>query len=317
MSYISLSYRILFLAKPDYDMMDKLYEAVLHLWSKDVDIIFEETIFNCLYSYTPFHDWFHAQKTNSSRKRMSLFHSQENNIDLVITFGGDGLLLHCNQLFNGQAVPPVMCFDFGSLGFLTPFQYEHFETEIESVLRGSVQVTLRMRLECTIFRGNLEERSFTVLNEAVVDRGPSPFLSVLDLTCNEHYLTTLQGDGMIFATPTGSTAYSLSAGGGIVYPSVPAILLTPVCAHSLSFRPMLLPDSAVLSCDVPLECRASAWVSFDGKHRQELHRGDRLRIRMSAFPLPTIQRKNHTEDWFDSLRASFMFNLRPRQKATI
>jgi NAD+ kinase len=132
--------------------------------------------------------------------------------------------------------------------------------------------------------------SYSVLNEAVVDRGQSPFLSVLDLTCNSHHLTTVQGDGIIFATPTGSTAYSLSAGGSIVYPSVPAILLTPICAHSLSFRPMLLPDSAVLHLEVPLECRSSAWVSFDGKHRQRLLKGDRLRIRMSPYPLPTMNR---------------------------
>ena len=125
----------------------------------------------------------------------------------------------------------------------------------------------------------------------------------------------MQGDGIIFATPTGSTAYSLSAGGSIVYPSVPAILLTPVCAHSLSFRPMLLPDSAVLTCEVPLECRGSGWVSFDGKHRlvrvticfsleffidtffcrQELHRGDRLKIRMSPYPMPTINRYDYMQ----------------------
>lgn len=124
----------------------------------------------------------------------------------------------------------------------------------------------------------------------VVDRGYSPYLGVLDLTCNSHYLTTLQGDGIIFATPTGSTAYSLSAGGSIVYPSVPAILLTPVCAHSLSFRPILLPDSAVLMCEVPEECRSTGWVSFDGKHRQELHRGERLRVRMSPYPMPTVNK---------------------------
>jgi NAD+ kinase len=106
-----------------------------------------------------------------------------------------------------------------------------------------------------------------VLNEAVVDRGVSPYLALLDLSCNSHYLTTLQGDGIIFSSPSGSTAYSLSAGGSIVYPSVPAILVTPVCAHSLSFRPMILPDSAILSCDVPNLARDDAWVSFDGKYR--------------------------------------------------
>lgn len=289
--------RILFLAKPDIEMIGKLFDAVKYLWEIDVDIVFEQNIFELLSTHEPFQQWTAGFKNDEkhSHHRLSLFlpgdhDSGSNHIDLVITFGGDGLLLHCNSIFSTTTIPPVMCFDFGSLGFLTPFQYENFREEIDNVLKGNVLVTLRMRLECTIFRQNIEKETYSVLNEAVVDRGPSPFLSVLDLNCNSHYLTTLQGDGMIFATPTGSTAYSLSAGGSIVYPSVPAILLTPVCAHSLSFRPMLLPDSAVLTCDVPLECRASAWVSFDGKHRQELHRGDRLRIRMSPYPLPTINR---------------------------
>lgn len=171
-------------------------------------------------------------------------------------------------------------------------------------------LTLRMRLQCTIWRDGLPCETYNVLNEAVIDRGPSPFLSVLDLTCDNQYLTTAQGDGIIIATPTGSTAYSLAAGGSIVYPSVPAILLTPICAHTLSFRPMLLPDSALLFCSVPLECRSCGMVSFDGKFRQELSRGDRLEVRASPFPMPTVNRLNYTGDWFDSLRAGFMYNLR-------
>jgi NAD+ kinase len=171
--------------------------------------------------------------------QLSIFTETSQNIDLIITFGGDGLLLYVNTLFQSRAIPPVMCFDFGSLGFLTPFQYEQFREEVDEVLNGIALVTLRMRLECTIFRHNQSRGVYHVLNEAVIDRGPSPFLSVLDLSCDSQYLTTLQGDGVILATPTGSTAYSLAAGGSIMYPAVPAILLTPICAHSLSFRPMV------------------------------------------------------------------------------
>jgi NAD+ kinase len=246
--------------------------------------------------------------------QLRVFHDHDRSIDFIITFGGDGLLLYVNTLFQSRAIPPVMCFDFGSLGFLTPFEYQHFAQEVDGVLNGTALVTLRMRLECTIFRYNQSRGVYHVLNEAVIDRGPSPFLSVLDLNCDDQYLTTLQGDGVIFGTPTGSTAYSLAAGGSIVFPAVPAILLTPICAHSLSFRPMVLPDSAVLVCDVPRECRASGWVSFDGKYRQELHRGNRLQVRMSPHPMPTINKKSFTGDWFDALRAGFMFNMRPRQK---
>lgn len=158
------------------------------------------------------------------------------------------------------------------------------------VLSGPIVLTLRLRLKCDIYAGDAKTPSgrdcdmlswihlliigsmfcaatFEVLNEVVVDRGPSPYLSVIELSCDSQYLTTAQADGIIIATPTGSTAYSLAAGGSIVYPSVPAILLTPICAHSLSFRPMLLPDSAELTCKIPLECRCNGWVSFDGRHR--------------------------------------------------
>lgn len=222
--------------------------------------------------------------------RISVFTEEMGGLDLILTFGGDGLLLYVNTLFQTRAIPPVMCFDFGSLGFLSPFQYANFQQEVDEVLNGTALLTLRMRLQCTIYRFDQPRGVYHVLNEAVIDRGPSPYLSVLDLSCDSQYLTTLQGDGVIFSTPTGSTAYSLAAGGSIIYPAVPAILLTPICAHSLSFRPMLLPDSAVMMCEIPRECRTSGWVSFDGKYRQELHRGNRLEVRLSPFPMPTINK---------------------------
>jgi NAD+ kinase len=153
-----------------------------------------------------------------------------------------------------------------------------------------------------------------VLNEAVIDRGSSPFLSAIDLECDDEYITTVQGDGLIIATPTGSTAYSLAAGGSMVHPSVPAILVTPICPHTLSFRPLLVPDSSILSCKVPYDARNSAWVAFDGKFRKELQRGDRMDVHMSLHPAPTINRLSFTGDWFNPLRSQFMFNLRPKQK---
>jgi NAD+ kinase len=101
----------------------------------------------------------------------------------------------------------------------------------------------------------------------------------------------------------------------MVHPSVPAILLTPICAHTLSFRPLLLPDSSVLMCSIPIDCRSSGWVGFDGKFRQELLRGDRIEVKLSNHPMPTVNRQSFTGDWFDALRSGFMFNVRPRQKA--
>ena len=313
-------YSILFLAKPDNEIYEYAEKSIQYLWSKGLHVVLEKHL----------SDHMNERGLTKDPSLISVHNTTDRSIDMIITFGGDGLLLHCNALFHGQdmSIPPVMSFDFGSLGFLAPFPYEDFEDEIDRIIEGFVPsdstdekkrheviLTLRMRLKCTIWRGGKPCDTYTVLNEAVIDRGPSPFLSVLDLSCDNQYLTTAQGDGVIIGTPTGSTAYSLAAGGSIVYPSVPAILLTPICAHTLSFRPMLLPDSALLFCTVPNECRSCGMVSFDGKFRQQLGLGERLEVRASPFPMPTVNRLNYTGDWFDSLRAGFMFNLRPKQGA--
>jgi NAD+ kinase len=176
-------------------------------------------------------------------------------------------------------------------------------------------LSIRMRLECRILNGQGAVRArYNVLNEVVIDRGSSPYLAALECFCDDVHLTTVQADGIIFATPTGSTAYSMAAGGSVVHPAVPAILVTPICPHVLSFRSMVFPDHVVLRCYVPDDARAEASVAFDGKHRQELHRGDSVQIQMSAYPVPTINRMDHSSDWLGSLKQNFNFNTRPRQR---
>ncbi|CAM9771744.1 unnamed protein product [Chrysoparadoxa australica] len=241
-------------------------------------------------------------------------------VDVVVTLGGDGLLMHANTLFP-QAVPPHMCINLGSMGFLTPFQIDHLRDELQRIFGGEepIKINLRLRLSAQIMRkGEARDCESSVvyhaLNEMVIDRGTSPYLSNLEVYCDDLHITTVQADGLIIATPTGSTAYSMSAGGSMVHPSVPAILLTPICPHSLSFRPIVFPDSVVLRCDVPDEARAEAWVSFDGKNTQPLRQGDSLVVQMSAFPVPTICSNDSTSDWFGSLGGAFGFNRRTSQK---
>lgn len=176
-------------------------------------------------------------------------------------------------------------------------------------------LSIRMRLECRIInREGVARSRWNVLNEVVIDRGGSPYLAALECFCDNEHLTTVQADGIIFATPTGSTAYSLAAGSSVVHPAVPCILVTPICPHVLSFRSMVFPDHVTLRCFVPLDARADASVAFDGKHRQELRRGDSVLIQMSPYPVPTINRKDHSADWLHSLKRNFNFNARPRQR---
>jgi len=146
----------------------------------------------------------------------------------------------------------------------------------------------------------------------VIDRGPSPWVSNLELYDDDKLLTIVQADGLILSTPTGSTAYSLSAGGSLVHPSIPAILLSPICPHTLSFRPMLLPDSAILRVCVPRSSRATAYVSFDGRNRVELRKGDYVEVRASRFPFPTVIKEEG--EWIDTVCKTFQWNQRERQK---
>ena len=257
-------------------------------------------------------------------------------VDFLVCLGGDGVILHAGTLFR-RALPPVLSFHLGSMGFMTNHGFDDFKRDLRSLIYGcqnletcasastdsldsanrlGVMVTLRMRLECSVLRaGRTEpEQVHQVLNEVVVDRGSSSFLTNVECYIAGRLITRVQADGIMIATPTGSTAYSVAAGGSMVHPNVPAMLLTPVCPHSLNFRPIVLPDYVELELRVPRNARSGAWVCFDGKARQELLRGDAVLIKMSEHPVPTINKADLTSDWFESLERCFRWSERSEQK---
>ena len=240
--------------------------------------------------------------------------SQPEKFDLVLTLGGDGTVLFTSWLFQ-RIVPPILSFSLGSLGFLTNFEYDRFKEHLNKVMGDEgMRVNLRMRFTCTVYRDGMEGEEmvegeqFEVLNELVIDRGPSPYVSNLELYGDNELLTVVQADGCIFSTPTGSTAYSLSAGGSLVHPDIPAILLTPICPHTLSFRPMILSDSLLLRVSIPRHSRATAYCSFDGKGRVELKQGDHVTIAASQYPFPTVVRSD--AEWFNSVSRTLRWNTR-------
>ncbi|KAH8430638.1 putative NAD+ kinase Utr1 [Aspergillus melleus] len=238
--------------------------------------------------------------------------------DLVLTLGGDGTVLFTSWLFQ-RVVPPILCFSLGSLGFLTNFEFENYKDHLNAVMGDiGMRVNLRMRFTCTVFRKDRskgadadaveEGEQFEVLNELVMDRGPSPYVSNLELYADNDLLTVVQADGCIFSTPTGSTAYSLSAGGSLIHPSIPGILLTPICPHTLSFRPMVLSDSLLLRIAVPAGSRSTAYCSFDGKGRVELRQGDYVTVEASQYPFPTVV--SGSGEWFQSVQRALRWNTR-------
>jgi len=156
-----------------------------------------------------------------------------------------------------------------------------------------------------------DNKCFTVLNEVVIDRGDNPSMVDLDVYCDGEFVTKVLADGIIIGTPNGSTAYSLSAGGSMVHPSVPAILFTPICPHSLSFRPMLFPDSAAIEIKVPFTSRNPvAKIVFDGKRKRELRRGESVYIKTSPYPVPMVCRADENQDWFFSVKNGLHWNVR-------
>ncbi|CAN1801539.1 NAD kinase 2, chloroplastic [Linum perenne] len=304
---------VLLLKKLGQELMEEAKEVASFLYHQEKMNVLVEPDVHDIFARMPgfgFIQTFYRQDNSNLHER----------IDFVACLGGDGVILHASNLFR-EAVPPVVSFNLGSLGFLTSHNFEDFRKDLRQLIHVNstvgVYITLRMRLRCEIFRNGeaVPGKVFDVLNEIVVERGSNPYLSKIE--CYEHdcLITKVQGDGVIVATPTGSTAYSTAAGGSMVHPNVPCMLFTPICPHSLSFRPVVLPDSARLELKIPEDARSNAWVSFDGKRRQQLSRGDSVKISMSQHPLPTVNKNDQTGDWFHSLIRCLNWNERQDQKA--
>ncbi|XP_059430290.1 NAD(H) kinase 1 [Corylus avellana] len=258
--------------------------------------------------------YFNFVQTWKDDKEILLLHTK---VDLVATLGGDGTVLWAASMFKGP-VPPIVPFSLGSLGFMTPFHTEHYRECLDSVLKGPISITLRHRLQCHVIRDAAKheyetEEPILVLNEVTIDRGISSYLTNLECYCDNSFVTCVQGDGLILSTTSGSTAYSLAAGGSMVHPQVPGILFTPICPHSLSFRPLILPEHVTLRVQVPFNSRSHAWASFDGKDRKQLAAGDALVCSMAPWPVPTACQVDSTSDFLRSIHEGLHWNLRKTQ----
>ncbi|KAK0638687.1 ATP-NAD kinase-like domain-containing protein [Cercophora newfieldiana] len=165
-------------------------------------------------------------------------------------------------------------------------------------------------------RTHRPDGTFEVLNEIVVDRGPNPTMSEIEIFGDDEHFTTVMADGVCVSTPTGSTAYNLAAGGSLCHPENPVMLLTAISPHTLSFRPVVLPDTIVLRLGVPYNARTDSWASFDGRERIELRPGDYVTISASRYPFASVQMHGRrSEDWINSISAKLSWNSRSRPKA--
>lgn len=262
-------------------------------------------------------------------------------VDLVVTLGGDGTILHATSLFNQRAeeLPPVLSFSMGTLGFLLPFDYSEAQQAFHTVYTSSASVMQRQRLDVSIesiaeapsasemghatthstlledvwvgspLPSSVNTRStdlICALNDLTIHRGASPHLAHLDISVNDQHVTTAISDGLTISTPTGSTAYSLSAGGSIVHPEVPCVMLTPICPRSLSFRPLILPQSSKISVSVSAISRGLCDLSVDGYSHGLLTTGDVVNV--CASPTPVWCVSKDTDDWVHHLNGLLGFN---------
>jgi NAD+ kinase len=226
-------------------------------------------------------------------------------LDLVIVLGGDGTLLSAARATATIDVP-LLGVNLGSLGFLTEVPLQSLYTMLDAIAQGRAQVEHRALMECTLLRGDEVRGNYLVFNDAVVNKTTLARLNTYDLFIDSVFVSSYRADGMIVATPTGSTAYSLSAGGPVLMPTVSALLVTPVAPHSLTHRPLVVPDSSEIEILLRSE-EEVAYLSLDGQPGLDLCDGDRVRCRRSRH---TVNLFRTGSDFFQVLRRKLKWGER-------
>jgi NAD+ kinase len=206
---------------------------------------------------------------------------------LVIVLGGDGTLLSAARAVAGREIP-IFPVNLGGLGFLTAISQDEIYPELERAFRGEQRVVPRRMLHADLVRDGEIVKSFEALNDVVINKTQIARMIDLETHVDQHYVSTFKADGMIIATPTGSTAYSLSAGGPIVFPTVAALCITPVCPHMLTNRPVLLPETSVIQ----IICHAwdnEAFLTVDGQVGEHLMHEDQIVCKSSQHSVHLIR----------------------------
>lgn len=226
--------------------------------------------------------------------------------DLIIVLGGDGTLLSVGRAMGRREIPlfPV---NVGGLGFLTAIGVGELFPELERVFRGEPRVARRKLLQIEVLRAGEVVAGYEALNDAVLSKSSLARMIDLDTYVDDQFVCAYKADGLIVSTPTGSTAYSLSAGGPIIYPSVPAICLTPICPHMLTNRPVLVPETSVIKAQSrgPDE---SVYLTIDGQVGTPIREGDAVVCRSSERSLLLVRPPKLT--FFDVLREKLKWGER-------
>lgn len=219
-------------------------------------------------------------------------------VQLLITFGGDGTLLSVAR----HAPPgvPIMGVNMGTLGFLTEIRADQFSSVFDRVLDGEFRAEPRVTFDVEVTSDLSEQRHFRVLNDAVINKSALARMIEMRVEVGGWFLSSFRADGLIVSTPTGSTAYNLSAGGPIIYPSMDAVVITPICPHMLTNRPIVLPDDLEVGITLA-ETPEEVYLTMDGQEGFPIRDSNRVTIRKSPNRILLIQSPD--KNYFDVLRA--------------
>jgi len=227
-------------------------------------------------------------------------------VDLLLVLGGDGTLLSVARLVGARDVP-ILGVNLGGLGFLTEVTLEEIYSALDAVFQGTYEVTRRILLSATVHREGERIAEYIALNDAVINKGALARMIELETHIDGEYVTTFRADGLILSTPTGSTAYCLAAGGPIVYPTLRALVVTPICPHMLTFRPLVIPDSAKVEI-VQASASESAYLTLDGQVGFTLRHRDVVEVGRSDHTITLI--KSPGKNYFQILRAKLKWGER-------
>lgn len=233
-------------------------------------------------------------------------YSNKKSVDLVIVLGGDGTYLEAVRMTEGRPIP-FLGVNLGSLGFLTANRAEDLDKVVNLALNGKLVPQKRTLLEVKVQDGKKTKAQWLALNDVVIERGPTSHLIHLGIEIGGQPVSDIKADGLIIASPTGSTAYNLAAGGPILHPFVDAVVATPICPHSLTSRPFIFPDDQTVSLNL-IGSSQKAAVTVDGLKAAEINGGERICVRKSKLMHIMLRKPEH--NYFMLLRDKLKFGER-------
>ena len=227
-------------------------------------------------------------------------------VDFLIVLGGDGTLLSVARLVGVKEVP-ILGVNLGGLGFLTEVPLEELYAILEEVLSGQYQFSERLMLTCRIHRQGERIAEYSVLNDVILNKGALARIIEMETYVDSEYLTTYRADGLIISTPTGSTAYSMAAGGPIIYPSLQALVLTPICPHTLTNRPLVIPNRVRVEVSLISE-NEDVYLTLDGQVGFALRYRDVVEIKSSEHGIKLV--KSSHRGYYEVLRTKLKWGER-------